>query len=343
MLKKSYLFAVGLFFCVAGAASDNELAERNETRNAAAEFFRAGHFSGLERMANEFRIDRSRTSGGAWKLADFYKGIAENALDFDNTQQLEWESAASGLATWIEAFPNSPTPYVAAGAALMARGWEYRGQSWAQGVQQSDMEAFHQYALQSAGVLLDNVEVASNDPHWYATLADVFQAIGAPKEDYLALTNEGLKRFPDYDPLYFESAGYHSAKWYGSDEELEAFARQSLEKTKAERGYEVYARIYWAAGMRSRVKYAFQSPNANWYYMEKGMDDIIAKYPSQWNINHFAYFSCYFWHQDAARKYMAMIQEPIVEGVWSPATNYQRCQNVIKRLDDFQKELDGTQ
>jgi hypothetical protein len=77
--------------------------------------------------------------------------------------------------------------------------------------------------------------------------------------------------------------------------------------------------------------------------MEKGMDDIIAKYPSQWNINHFAYFSCYFWHQDAARKYMAMIQEPIIEGVWSPATNYQRCQNVIKRLDDFQKELDGTQ
>lgn len=320
------------------AANADELAEREVVRAESAKLFRASNFSGLERVASDFRQNKSRTSSGTWKLSEFYKGIAWNGPNFERILDEDWETSANKFDQWIEDFPNSPTPYIAKGTALMARGWAFRGWSSARDVEKSAMEAFQQFAVLAAKVLIEKGETASNDPHWYSTLANVFKALGVPKQDFLSMVYEGIEKFPDYDQLYFETAGYLSAKWYGSDEELDAFAQRAVAKTAEGRGQELYARIYWAAGMRNRSEYAFQSPNANWYYMEKGMDAVIEKYPTQWNINHFAYFSCYFWHEDAARKYLAMIEQPILSEVWNPSVNYTRCNNRLDTLDRLRGE-----
>ena len=154
--------------------------------------------------------------------------------------------------------------------------------------------------------------------------------MGVEKSRFLEIVHEGMTRYPDYDELVFIGADYLSPKWHGSLEELEEFARASLERTMPTRGYELYARIYWAAGLVTDKKYAFQGPAANWGDMVKGMDEVIQRYPSQWNIHFFTFFSCYKPDWDVAEKYMALTEEPIVGDAWSPATNYKRCQYGIE-------------
>lgn len=206
----------------------------------------------------------------------------------------------------------------------MRRGWTYRGTDFGSQVAVSDREKFRAYAQKSAIFLVQHAEVGSQDPHWYFQLADAYRAMAVDKDRFLAHINKGPDQFPDYDELYFVSSGYFSPKWFGSEEELEDFAQQAVARTEDTRGYEVYARIYWAAGRFSNAKYAFQSKSANWQHMVRGMNAILSRYPSQWNINHFAYFSCYRVEAQMLR-YLRMIEEPIVESAWGSPVNYQKC------------------
>jgi len=226
---------------------------------------------------------------------------------------------------WISKYPDSPTPYVARGEAFMQRGWKFRGEGWANQIHEEDKQTYGEMVIASAKYLIENEAIGSKDPHWYRSLADAFRHLGANSESFLALVNRGLDQHPNYDELYFVPAGFLSPKWGGSSEDVEAFARSAVERTKTTRGYELYARIYWAAGIQGKGKYLFQYPSAVWADMVKGMDAVLARYPSQWNINHFAYFACYKSDPEASTRYLKMIEEPIVESAWSTPMNYQKC------------------
>ena len=165
-------------------------------------------------------------------------------------------------------------------------------------------------------------------------LAEVYKHLGVDRERFVAFVESGLDRHPEYDDLYFTVAGYLSPKWGGSAEDVEAFAQASVERTKASGGHAIYARIYWAAGRQGK-KYLFESPHAKWDDMFKGMDAVLERYPSQWNINHFANFSCWQYGQSrnspplnraTIKRYLEMIEEPIVERAWgNRPMNYQIC------------------
>ena len=318
-------------------AQADEQSERDSVKQHVAELFRAEDFVGLERIAAEYRTDKTRTSSGSRLLESFYLGI-RNSLEFDKGHDAKWDAAASTFDRWVQSYPRSATPYVAKAAALMGRGWTYRGEGWAGQVAPQDMQAYRDFATRAATILIDNKDTGESDPHYFAILADTYLALGASKEDYLGLLDRGAGLFPDYDPLYFRATMYLSEKWYGSDAELEQYIRSVVKKTKRDRGYELYARMYWAAGMRNRREYAFQSPNANFRIMIAGMDEILQRYPTQWNINHFAYFTCYNWDENAARKYFAMLREPIIEEAWDPPSNYGRCRNRLNMLDELQQQ-----
>lgn len=298
------------------AALSGELEERSDIHKRVAAMFHEGEFDSLEELAEKYRSEESRTPSGTWRLAEFYDGLTKVALNYPKEDELAWVRAAESIDQWIESYPDSPTPYVAKAAAMMNRGWAFRGEGWISDVAEDDAGSFRVYAHFAAEYLMENSEIGSRDPHWYYLAADSLRSIGAEKDAYLKLAGEGLDRYPDYDPLYFKLSGYLSPKWYGSLEELEAFARKAVEQTQATRGYELYARIYWASGLVNRRQYAFQSPHASWPDMIRGMDAVIRSYPDQWNINHFAYFSCYKKDYSTAKRYLEMVEEPVPKIAW---------------------------
>jgi hypothetical protein len=302
----------------------DELAERAMIEDLAASAFMESDFDALERQAEEYRTRKAKTSSGTWKLPYFYVGLATDGLKFKKDQSAEWSEAMKKFDLWIEKYPQSPTPYVAQGEALMRRGWTFRGTGWAKGVAEADMRAYLDLAIGTISFLLEHEEIGSRDPHWYRTLADAFNAVGVDKEQFVDLIVSGLDRYPDYDELYFAAAGSLSPKWGGSAAAVEKFARAALARTK-DRGYEIYARIYWAAGLQGDGRYLFQYPEADWSDIVRGMDDVLERYPTQWNISHFAFFACYKFDQATTRRYLELVEEPIVERAWGPPINYQKC------------------
>lgn len=315
-----------LLFLAPVSSIAGELEERAKIQATAGEHFVNRQFAALESMADEFRSDLSRTPSGILKLAEYYNGIANVGLDFPKTDQAAWAEAAATIDDWIESYPESATPYVAKATALMNRGWAYRGKGWARNVEDGDFDQYRNHAYFAAEFLLDHKDIAASDPHWYYVLLDSLRAVRADKAAYLELSTEALDRFPDYDPLYFKIAGYLSPKWFGSLPELEAFAQNAVARTKATRGAELYARIYWASGQLNRQEHAFQSAYVDWSTMISGMDAVIREYPDQWNINRFAYFACVKQDYATTRKYLELVVEPVAASHWDGAImNYQRC------------------
>ena len=323
--------ATMLLACLASCGSDNydEIAEREATSNEAARLYRARDYDGLEALAKRLRDGQLRTESGTLKLRDFYRGIAGNALDFPKHQSDGWATAASGLDRWIAAHPNSPTPYNAKARSLHYRAATFRGTSFVGEVSRSDLNEYIRLSRQAGELLIEFEDIASQGPAWFSNMASTYHALGVEKDEYMQLIRRGLTEFPEYDQLYFSAVRYLDPRWYGSEKELEEFALWAVDQTRDTRGHELYARIYWSAGQKDQYTFYFQTRNANWNLMAQGMKDIVREYPTQWNINHFAWFSCYNNDHETARFFLGKIIEPIIEDAWVRRSNYDRCKSML--------------
>ena len=55
----------------------------------------------------------------------------------------------------------------------------------------------------------------------------------------------------------------------------------------------MYALLYWALSGGEWDKDPFKDLHIPWKNMKRGFDDLIKRYPdSQWNLHHYAFFSC---------------------------------------------------
>jgi hypothetical protein len=116
--------------------------------------------------------------------------------------------------------------------------------------------------------------------------------------------------------------GYYTPRWHGSAEEIEAFARNAVERTKEKEGAGMYARIYWAASQSLFQGRLFENSNVRWEIMRKGIDDVLQKYPDQWNINNFALFSCLAKDKEMTQKLISMIKGSPIKSGWLGNTKY---------------------
>ena len=76
-MRRSWLAGLAIFAaCLTGAsAGDSELEARRKIESEANHALRSGNVEKLEAMSSDFRVNRSRTLSGVWKLTFFYKGV----------------------------------------------------------------------------------------------------------------------------------------------------------------------------------------------------------------------------------------------------------------------------
>ena len=303
--------------------------ERDQVRRESGRLFQANDFEALERIATLYRDDASRTSSGTWKLRLFYDGIATIGLGFEKSEQDQWRQELGRFDEWQAQYPASPTPVIAKAAAIMGRGWAMRGTGPSKGVQQGHMSLYQELAAETGEYLANNDSIRSVDPHWYALMAYAYEALGVESDAFWELYAEGLETYPHYDPLIFVAGNYFSPQWYGSLEEVEKLARYTAVQTEATRDFAPYARLYWVAGYQRRINmYAFQTPYADWSDMVRGMDAVISRYPSQWNIQHFGFFACFQRDKSTLARYIGLVVEPVIEEAWVSEANFQNCRSM---------------
>lgn len=201
--------------------------------------------------------------------------------------------------------------------ALTTHAWYYRGDGPASTVREQDWVSFRAYLEQARGYLTEHAEDARTDPHWYTEMLVIARGQGWPDDDYMDLVSEGLEIHPYFYPIYFSAIRNLLPKWGGSIEEIDAFALAAVKYTEKEEGQGMYARIYWSVSQSEYGKDLFTRSKVDWSRMSAGIDDVMARFPDQWNINNFARFACLAKDREKTRELIALVQEPPIAVAWT--------------------------
>lgn len=285
--------------------------------------FEHDDYAALNAQALQYRISGAKTPAGIDQLLHFYKGI----LDYADLQtpslggrpnEHQWQLMLTKADRWLKIAP-SPAAVIAAAELRENYGWAWRGTGFVPDVRPQDWKPFR-INLALAHKMLESHKDASIDPEWYAEMARLAMAEEWPAEKSAALYKEAFARYPDYYPTYSIVAGGLTPKWGGSAEAVEQFADFAVATTRAKEGRSFFARIYQSiqCGCENEV-------TPDWGKLKPAMDDLVARYPDQWNYHRYAYFACRAGDRATARAVMAKIAYPLPGAWYDEPDQYERC------------------
>lgn len=321
---KRCLLIMTLLLAVPLACGAGELEDRRAIGEQVSSLFMHEQFDELERLAQQFRTTEERTSSGLWKLTLFYSAINDVA-DGDEREEQYWESIEAKALRWVNAYPGSPTPHIAYAMILVGHAWMFRGSGWSDDVKQGNWKPFQEYLARAAKYLREHKDIADVDPRWYETMLNIACAENWDRERFNKLVNEATERHPYFYQIYFAAIDYLTPKWHGSKEQVEAFASFATEKTAAREGVGMYARVYWYVAQVQYRSRLFTESAVVWGRMKQGIDDVLARYPDQWNINNFAHFACLAWDGRETRELIERVQGAPIPQAWDSASQYEQC------------------
>lgn len=289
---------------VATAAAVDERTERDAIAAMAIDQFERRNFAALTTMTRRFVETRARTPSGGWKSTIVHYAIGRAKFD-----RLSFEPGGvipAPFDTWIKQFPDAPGPYIALARAIYNHSQTFRAWGNVPRQERRKSKAWAPYfrALDAAKqLLIDNKKVASRDPEWFALMLRIAAVEAASPAALAPLFEEAVAREPLYYETYFSMA--RASLW--ADEEkrraeyLEQVARAALERTRQAEGGSLYARVYWFAYQQRPHPGFLRATRADRNLLKAGFDDIVQRYPTQWNINYAALFAC-LGGDDAATK-----------------------------------------
>ncbi|MDR7225345.1 hypothetical protein [Aminobacter aminovorans] len=271
-------------------ARANEIAQRQIIQKAVASAFINGRFDELDTMADQFRTGRERTESGVWKLTVFYSGFNYALLD-PNYSAASFDRFEAQTLAWIKARPNSPAAKIAYALALSERAWFLRGGDYYNKLTDEQRLGYVKYLRKRRDHLLAIKEEASKDPHWYALMVLVAMEESWPDQTFDRLVAEAAEREPYYYQTYFFAIDRNLPQWGGSEEKMNAVVARATDYTRELDGDSFKARGYWYASSYGRTAFD-RELLPNWSDVAQGFQDLVSRYPDQWNLNAYAKFSC---------------------------------------------------
>ena len=298
-----------------------------------ADFLRED-YARLEARAEAYRAQQLRSPSGLWLLTVFDGGLNEV---FDD-RSLEWVVIQSRLINWLNAYPRSPTARLAAARMTLVSAWEIRGAGFANTVPDKSWQPFGEVVGKAETYLLKHKDIAAVDPNWYVMMFEIAAAQDWKRERFHKLLDEAYGTWPTFYQMHFAAADYLMPKWHGNAKEIEAFAKRSVEVTRAAEGESMYARIYWYAAQSQYVDFnLIRRSRVNWRRMRAGFEDVMKRYPDAWNLNNYARFSCEAGDWEKTKELMAKIGDKPVMKAWQYRPIFDACRKG-QPIDEMIKE-----
>jgi hypothetical protein len=272
------------------AEETNETDIRIAVQVKATKAFAASDFAALEKMADEYRKNKSRTPSGVWKLFLFYDGLTHWLERVHDEKQITDTEAK--IDSWAAAYPQSPTPHITKSMALVRHAWFYRGHDYADKVPKEAWKPFHDYIAQAHANLDKYKNIADTDPQWYQTMMGIAGTEGWDRPSFDALFKEAVEHEPYYYRTYNAALDDLLPKWNGDWIQVDNFVDSAERSTYAKEGHSLYARLYWYIAETNSDSNIFKDSLVSWPKMKQGFDDMIERYPDNWNLNHYLMFAC---------------------------------------------------
>jgi len=282
----------------------------------------AEKFDDLDRMADEYRRDKSRLPGGDWKLRAFYEILdAPQLTDKDSVEHLDH------LHHWMKLRPESITARVALATSLTRWAWVARGNGLANTVTPEGWRLFGERAGEAYVVLEGSRDMKIMCPQWYTEMMTVGLAQGWDISRVQEVFARGIQFEPDYQYLYTQYANYLLPKWYGKSGDSSAFAKTSADKL-GDRGDLLYFQIVGSLIHQGNGKLQVANEEIDWPRVQRGYASLIAAYgQNRHRANQLAYMAFRFRDREVAQQQFAYIGDKWSLNVWKDRKLFDRARD----------------
>jgi len=284
----------------------------------------AEKFEKLDRLAAEFRSQKSRLKGGKWKLSAFY-----DALDDSKDTDEEIQKHIALLNRWVAQRPESITPRVAVAFTLHRWAWVARGNGMADTITPKGLLLFEERIEQSRKVLEAAAKLQEKCPVWYSDMMIVGLAQEWDANRMKKLYEQAVQFEPEYHDFYEKRATLLLPKWGGDPGEAVAFAKEAADHLGGEAGDEMYYHIATAIIGKNGKNYGVHK--MDWPRIQKGYALLTAKYKSTNSLkNGIAFLAWKFQDAAYAKQQFALIGDRWDHGVWKDRERFDQARDWSK-------------
>ncbi|MFC4158465.1 hypothetical protein [Chitinimonas lacunae] len=310
---KYWAAALGASLLVSTASYGKEFETRRALSKEASNLFFKEEFEKLDALLNNHLASGERSPSGIWKASPLY-GNADNSLYFrgedPDEREWYWDNAREKIGRWTKKYPTSPNAHVYYAKTFVSQAWNIRGHNTADKVKEEDWKPFFENLEKARVYLLKHKSISDKNPDWFVTMLNVANFQQWPDKEYAKLLKEALDRHPLYHEIYFAAVRHLYPKWGGNPAAIEVFAQDAVRRTKDVEGYGMYARIYWVVWDEQYGYKVFKESYVDWPTWQHGIDDVLKKYPDQWNLVNFFKFSCFSGDKQKTQELRAKIHNP---------------------------------
>jgi len=281
----------------------------------------AGRFDDLDRLADQYRREKTRLKGGDWCLREFYA-----ALDAPQQSDKDSQEHIDRLEQWMKLRPESITARIALSASLHRWAWVARGNGMANTVTADGWRLFDLRTKESQVVLEGSANMKTMDPQYYSEMLGVGLAQSWDEHRMHELFERGVQLEPDYHYLYTQYANYLLPKWDGHPGDASSFAKSSADKRGGDAGDMLYFQITTVLVKRGDGN--FPVNELDWKRIQRGFSVLTAQYgATRKNQNQLAFMAYKFKDVEVAKQQFAIIGDDWAESVWRDRKFFDRIRD----------------
>lgn len=266
----------------------------------------AGQFDGLLADADKYLASRERFADGRWKLAILLGGVRRGFSQNARSPQ-DWAQYETALKALAARHPASADAWLFLAVLEDSHAWAERGGGYSSTVSDAGASAFHRYLSQSRD-WLDGHKMAAN-PAWYELRISVGGALGDSPEALDRLFFEAIKREPGYQQTWFSRMMFLTPKWGGDIGDMVGFINHAARVTSPTEGRGMMARLVWIASEQG-YDLTLIAPEIDWTTVKVSIDDVLRRYPDEWNAQWFFFEACKHSDKAEAQHLLSFIKSP---------------------------------
>jgi hypothetical protein len=288
-------------------------------------------FAGLEKLAQQYRVEKDRVIGGYWKNDVFYNVAYPWAFPSHSgaMQDSDYLALIARTKKWIAAYPDSATARILLAHIYTAYADQARGTGYANSVSDDQWKLFHERTSQAKAVLLEAATLQEKDAHWYSVMQMVAFQEGWDKAEASDLLDQAVAFQPDYYHFYRLHAQYLQPQWYGESGDIQAFAEEASAKLPEPDSSILYFQIISSLSCYCQ-QHTDALPHASWKKIKNGYVNLTRRYgPTNLTANRFSEMAFVFGDQNAAQDAFSIItsREP---SVWLSEETFQSAKTWAK-------------
>ncbi|HEY6763308.1 MAG TPA: hypothetical protein VI386_00940, partial [Candidatus Sulfotelmatobacter sp.] len=208
---------------------------------AVAQLLKQEQFEQLDCLADGYRAQKAKFSGGLWKLHTLYFSLNDPRVGHATDE--DWKIHLGRLERWTTVRPASITARVALAKAYFGYASFARGDGTADTVSETGWRLHAERIAKAKQILEQASTLTSKCPEWYLGMQEIALGLQWKADEETALLQRAIAFDPSYYYYYRMHAAYLLPKWMGKPGDASRFAEQSADRLGGKAGDILYFQI----------------------------------------------------------------------------------------------------